>query len=275
MPLPISGEPQKITFFDKGVHFVLFGVLAYLIILFGREFRKMNFKILAVFSFFFSFFYALAGEYLQTFIPSREASLLDLLAGALGIIAAIAYAFYRFRKTKPKLLLHICCAGCGAYVAQVLKKDYDVILYFYNPNIYPESEYKKRLGEAKKIAAISRLKLILEKYDHGAWLKKIKGYEKDLERGERCRICYRDRLEKTAKIAQKKSFALFTTTLTISPHKDAKTISQLGQGMERKYKVKFLDRDFKKQDGFKKSSCLCKKLGLYRQDYCGCEFSRK
>ncbi|MFA4833487.1 MAG: epoxyqueuosine reductase QueH [Patescibacteria group bacterium] len=269
-----SGLMEQITCLDKVIHFVLFGVLAYLIILAGREFKKINFRVLAVFSFSLSFFYALSGEYFQTFIPSREASVFDLLAGVLGMISAIVYAFYKFHRLKPKLLLHTCCAGCGVYVAQVLKKDYDVVLYFYNPNIYPESEYGKRLAEARKIAAEYGLKLILEKYNHETWLDKIRGQEKEPERGNRCRICYGDRLESTAKIAREKGFACFTTTLTISPHKDAKIISELGQEMEKKYKVKFLDKDFKKQDGFKKSSCLCKEIGLYRQNYCGCEFSQ-
>ena len=275
-PLPISSEPQeKINVFDKGVHFILFGVLVWLIIWAGLGLKKANFKILVITAFVISFAYAVACEYFQVFVPGRDLSEFDLAAGTLGMLAAIFIYFYFFYKLKSKLLLHICCAGCGAYVAQVLKKDYEVVLYFYNPNIYPESEYEKRLVEAKKIAAEYGLKLILEKYDHRAWLNKIKGQEKDLERGERCWICYRDRLEKTAKIAREKGFAFFTTTLTISPHKDAKKISQLGREMENKYKVKFLDRDLKKQDGFKKSTYLGKELGLYRQNYCGCEFSQR
>lgn len=275
-PLPISSEPQeKINVFDKGVHFILFGVLVWLIIWAGLGLKKANFKILVITAFVISFAYAVACEYFQVFVPGRDLSEFDLAAGTLGMLAAVVIYFYFFYKPRPKLLLHICCAGCGAYVVQVLKKDYEVVLYFYNPNIYPESEYEKRLVEAKKIAAEYGLKLILEKYDHRAWLNKIKGQEKDPERGERCWICYRDRLEKTAKIAREKGFAFFTTTLTISPHKDAKKISQLGREMENKYKVKFLDRDLKKQDGFKKSTYLGKELGLYRQNYCGCEFSQR
>ena len=299
-PLPISSEPQeKINVFDKGVHFILFGVLVWLIIWAGLEFKRMNFKISAITALVISFIYAVFCEYFQVFVPGRDLSEFDLAFGALGMISAIVISFYFFYRTKPKLLLHICCAGCGVYVAQVLKKDYDAVLYFYNPNIYPESEYEKRLTEAKKIAAEYGLKIIFEKYDHGAWLKKIKGQEKEPERGERCWICYQDRLERTAKIAQEKGFTCFTTTLTISPHKDAKIISQLGQKMEKKYKVnpvrnssgafppekeqrgiisngaRFLDKDFKKQDGFKKSMCLAKELDLYRQNYCGCEFSQR
>ncbi|MDD5071973.1 MAG: epoxyqueuosine reductase QueH [Patescibacteria group bacterium] len=276
-PLPAVSEPQeKINVFDKGVHFILFGVLTWLIIRAGLEFaKKSNFKISAIAAFVFSFIYAVFCEYVQVFVPGRDLSEFDLAFGALGMIAAIFVYFYFLRKTKPKLFLHVCCAGCGAYAAQTLKKDYRLVLYFYNPNIYPKSEYEKRLAEAKKIAAEYGLKIIFEKYDHASWLEKIKGHEKDLERGERCRICYQDRLEKTAKIAREKRFALFTTTLTISPHKDAGIISRLGRDLENKYKVKFLDKDFKKQDGFKKSAFLARKLGLYRQNYCGCEFSQK
>jgi len=272
-PLPISSEPQEINVFDKGVHFILFGVLVWLIIWAGLEFKKMSFKILAMAAFVVGFVYAVFCEYFQVFVPGRDLSEFDLAFGTLGMIAAVIVSFSSFKKNKPKLLLHVCCAGCAAYVTQVLKKDYDVVLYFYNPNIFPESEYEKRLEEAKKIAAKYGLKLILEKYDHDGWLIKVKGYEKEPERGKRCLICYRDRLENAAETASSKGFAFFTTTLTISPHKDAKIISQLGQELEKKYKVKFLDRDFKKQDGFKKSMSLAKELDLYRQNYCGCEFS--
>ncbi len=271
----ISESQEKITFFDKGVHFILFGVLAWLIIWAGLEFKKVNFKILAMTAFVVSFIYAVFCEYFQVFVPGRDLSEFDLLAGNLGMVAAVIFAFILFYKPKPKLLLHVCCASCGVYVAQILKKDYEVVLYFYNPNIYPESEYKKRLGEVKEIAKMFGIKLITEKYNHEEWLKKIKGRERDPERGERCRICYQDRLENTAKAAGAKGFDFFTTTLTISPYKDAKIISQLGQKLAKKYKIKFLDKDFKKQDGFKKSVCLCREFGLYRQNYCGCEFSKR
>ncbi len=145
-PIQEIGEFQeKINFFDKGIHFILFGVLAWLIILTGKEFKRLNFKVLALLSFVISFLYAVACEYFQIFVPGRDLSEFDLLAGSLGMLSVIICAWLTFSKTKPKLLLHICCAGCGVYVAQVLKKDYDVVLYFYNPNIYPKNEYDKRL----------------------------------------------------------------------------------------------------------------------------------
>ncbi|HOZ55898.1 MAG: hypothetical protein BWY51_00564 [Parcubacteria group bacterium ADurb.Bin316] len=173
-----------------------------------------------------------------------------------------------------KLLLHVCCAGCGAFVSLLLANDFDVTLYYYNSNIYPEDEYQRRIDEVKKIADNFKLSLIIGDYDHDAWLKKVKGRENDLEKGERCLICYRDRLENTACAAQSNNFNFFTSTLTVSPHKLASEIINIGNELAKEYGVKFLAQDFKKQDGFKKAVALSHKLGLYRQKYCGCEFSR-
>ena len=271
-PLP-AYELSGMTLYDKGVHFILFAVLAYLIILAGLEAKKINFKIIALISLVISFLYAIFSEYWQVFVPGRDLSENDLLAGVLGIVSAILLSWVVYNKTKPRLLLHICCVGCGVYVSQVLKKDYDVTLYFFNPNIYPEKEYDKRLTETKKVARNLELNLIVKKYNHFAWLNKIKGHEHDPERGERCLICYKDRLEDTVKTAKEKHFNYFSTTLSISPYKDAQAISQIGNDLSDKYDVKFLDKDFKKKDGYKKSAKLSKELELYRQDYCGCEFS--
>ncbi|MCK5211445.1 epoxyqueuosine reductase QueH [Candidatus Parcubacteria bacterium] len=179
------------------------------------------------------------------------------------------------KKRKSKLLLHICCVGCGVAIMKELKGDYQLTLYFYNPNIFPKEEYNKRLMEAKRIASELGLDLIAEDYNHKSWLKLVRGYEKDPERGERCRICYKDRLKQTAAKAKELGFDSFTTTLTVSPHKDAKAIITLGNDLVNKYSLKFLDQDFKKQDGFKKACALSKELNLYRQEYCGCEFSMK
>ena len=178
-------------------------------------------------------------------------------------------------KRKPKLLLHICCVGCGVYINQVLEKDFEVIFYFYNPNIYPENEYKKRLEETKKIARDYKTELLIGDYGHGVWLEKITGYEKEKERGKRCEICYKDRLETTAKKAKEIRVEFFTTTLSISPHKDFLMISNTGNEVAERYGLNFLDKDFKKQNGYKKSVELSQKLGLYRQNYCGCEFSMR
>jgi len=174
---------------------------------------------------------------------------------------------------KPKLLLHICCVGCGIYVSQILKQDYKVILFFYNPNIWPEEEYKKRITEAEKIAKQFNLELIKGEYEHDKWLKEVRGHEADPERGERCLICYKFRLKAVAEMAQKLNCDYLTTTLTTSPHKNAAAINEIGQELAIENDLKFLSQDFKKQDGFKKSAALAKELKLYRQNYCGCEFS--
>ncbi|MCK5416708.1 epoxyqueuosine reductase QueH [Candidatus Parcubacteria bacterium] len=176
---------------------------------------------------------------------------------------------------KPKLLLHICCISCGAYVSQVLNKDFELTLFFYNPSIYPKSEYEKRLKTVNEIAKKENLNIIFGEYDHEKWLDKIKGLENEPERGARCKICYIDRLQKSAEYASNNGFDYFTTTLTISPHKDAKLILEFGNELSKQYNVKFLEEDFKKKDGFKKSVKLSYELNLYRQDYCGCEFSKK
>ena len=179
------------------------------------------------------------------------------------------------KEKKPKLLLHICCIACGAHVGRMLEEEFAVCLYFYNPNIFPESEYRKRLAEVEMIARKLSLPLMTGDYDHALWLKSVRGHENDEEKGERCRICYEERLLGTVKMAQEKGFDLFSTTLTISPHKDAGLISRIGNDLSKKWDIGFLDRDFKKKDGFKKSVTLSRELGLYRQNYCGCEFSQR
>ena len=178
-------------------------------------------------------------------------------------------------RLKPKLLLHVCCMGCGAYVSDFLKTDFEVILYFFNPNIFPKKEYDIRLKETERIAKKFNLRLIRDDYNHKNWLNKIKGHETDPERGERCGICYQQRLESTACLANAKKIKYFTSTLSVSPHKDANAIKAIGKKLEEKYNLKFLDNDFKKNDGFKKAVKFSKDLNLYRQDYCGCEFSRR
>lgn len=180
------------------------------------------------------------------------------------------------QKSNPKLLLHICCIGCGAYVSRVLNNEnFEVSLFFYNPNIFPVSEYKKRLESTREIANKFGLNLVEGEYHHDQWLNQIKGLEAEPERGRRCMICYFDRLEKTAQYAQNNSFDYFSSTLTISPHKDAKSILRFGEELSKKHGVEFLARDYKKKDGFKKSIELSRELNLYRQNYCGCEFSRR
>lgn len=174
------------------------------------------------------------------------------------------------------LLLHICCAGCGAYAGQALKSEgFKVAYFFYNPNIHPESEHSFRLQESEGLAKRFGMGFIAGRYRHDDWLLRIKGTEKEKEKGRRCLLCYEHRLEKTAQAASGFGYRFFASTLTVSPHKLAKEISRIGRGLADKHKVDFLDRDFKKQEGFKRSVMLSKELGLYRQNYCGCEFSRR
>ena len=176
---------------------------------------------------------------------------------------------------KPKLLLHICCVGCGVYASQLLKQDYDVMLFFYNPNIWPEEEYKRRMAEAEKIVEKFNFKLIKGKYEYDKWLEAVRGHEGDPEKGERCLICYKFRLDAAVAMAKKLNCEYLTTTLTASPHKNAVAINEIGEQAAAQYEIKFLNQDFKKQDGFKKSSALSRELGLYRQNYCGCEYSQR
>ncbi len=176
---------------------------------------------------------------------------------------------------KPKLLLHICCAGCGAYISQLLSKKLEVALFYFNPNIFPKAEYEKRLTETKKVCGRFNLELLVGDYKYNDWLEAIKGREDALEKGERCLICYRWRLAETAKLAKAKKYGLFATTLTISPYKNALAISAIGNELADNLGINFFDQDFKKQDGFKKSILLSRELGLYRQNYCGCEYSIK
>ncbi len=178
-------------------------------------------------------------------------------------------------KNNNRLLLHICCAGCGAFVSQELKKDYNLTLYYYNPNIYPESEYKKRETEVKRIAKKYKLPLIIEDYRHDKWLDSIKGLENEPEKGKRCYQCYEYRMRKLVQKAKELKFDFFSTTLSVSPFKVYKYIKEIGDKLSIEYSLSFHDQDYKKKEGFKKAAILSKELNLYRQNYCGCEFSRR
>lgn len=174
----------------------------------------------------------------------------------------------------PKILLHTCCIACGASVLEELQANYDPTLYFYNPGIHPREEHDKRLEEAKRFAEHLHYPIIVEKYNHEHWLYLVVGFEHEPERGRRCWICYGDRLKATYKKAKELNFDYFSTALTVSPHKDAKMISKIGLSISRTGDCRFLDQDFKKKNGFKKSIEISRKFNLYRQDYCGCEFSK-
>ncbi len=183
---------------------------------------------------------------------------------------------------KKKLLLHSCCGPCSTSVIDRLKEDYEITILYYNPNIYPEEEYLKRKLEQikyieilhKKEPHISLFMLDID-YDKDSFYAVTKGLENEREGGARCPVCFKLRLSKTAEIAKEKGFELFGTTLTVSPHKNSEIITKIGLDLEKKYNIKYLAENFKKQDGYKKSVELSKENGLYRQNYCGCEFALK
>ena len=176
---------------------------------------------------------------------------------------------------KDKLLLHVCCAPCSTHPIEVLKGEYDVTLLFFNPNIHPSEEYNKRLNEAIKLSKILDIPLVEIKEDESVWLKLVKGHENDKEGSDRCLICFKHRLNKSADFAKLKGFSAFTTTLSVSPYKNSKEINKIGSELENQYGIRFLTSDFKKKDGYKKSIEHSKKHELYRQHYCGCVYSMK
>jgi UDP-GlcNAc:undecaprenyl-phosphate GlcNAc-1-phosphate transferase len=177
---------------------------------------------------------------------------------------------------KPDLLLHICCAPCAAYITRdILSPQYNVTWYFYNPNLNTREEYEKRLAAVKFVAEKFKIPLIVEEYNHAPWLDLVKGREDNPERGERCHICYFDRLNKTAAKAKQNNFTYFSTSLLVSPYKDTKSINKIGLELGVKNGIKFLANDFQANDGYRKSQELAKELGIYRQKFCGCEFSLK
>lgn len=182
-------------------------------------------------------------------------------------------------KERKKILLHSCCAPCSSHVITFLTKYFDITILYYNPNISPIEEYNKRKEEQIKlineIKTEGKIEIIDCDYDNDIYENKIKGYEECPERGARCTICFNLRLEKTAKIAKDKNYDYFCSTLTVSPYKNAPLINQIGEELSKKYNIKWLYSDFKKADGYKKSIELSKKYNLYRQDYCGCVYSKR
>lgn len=174
---------------------------------------------------------------------------------------------------KPQVLLHICCAPDATAVFEQLALEYEVTGYFHNPNIYPEEEFRKRLREAQKVSQRMGFNLLTEPYQPEAWLKAIKGWEYEPEKGRRCEICFRFNLRAAAQKAASLQIPYFTTTLTISPHKLSKAIFKAAGAAEKEFHVMFLEIDFKKSDGFKRSLEISREMELYRQKYCGCRYS--
>ena len=178
-----------------------------------------------------------------------------------------------------ELLLHACCAPCSSAVLEKLANFFKITIYFYNPNISSKKEYNKRLSELKKFIKEYKtkyeVKIIEGKYEPELFDEIAKGMENLPEKGKRCYYCYKMRMNDTAKIAEKNKIPFFTTTLSLSPHKNAKWINEIGKDLEQEYKSSFLYSDFKKEEGYKRSIELSKEYNLYRQDYCGCIYSKR
>lgn len=184
---------------------------------------------------------------------------------------------------RPSLLLHSCCGPCSTSVIERLAGEFNITVFFYNPCITNEKEYKLRRDSQIKFIErfnqeridLPNISLMEGPYEPGEFFEITRGHEEDAEGGARCAICFRQRLEKAAQTATFAGCDFFGTTLTVSPHKNYEIISGIGKDLAGKYGISFLDRDFKKQDGFKRSIELSKKYELYRQNYCGCKFSER
>jgi predicted adenine nucleotide alpha hydrolase (AANH) superfamily ATPase len=178
----------------------------------------------------------------------------------------------------PKLLLHSCCAPCSSHVITLLSNYFDITIFYYNPNIDTLEEYEKRKTEQKKFIKEFKNKNKLDfldcDYENDIYLSKVKGLENEPERGARCPVCFKLRLEKTVQEAKKLNYDYFATTLTVSPYKNSNQINEIGLNLEKEYQIKYLVSDLKKENGYLKSIELSKQYNLYRQNYCGCKFSK-
>ena len=178
-----------------------------------------------------------------------------------------------------KLLLHACCAPCSSAVLERLANFFQITIYYYNPNITEKEEYQKRIEEIKKLISFINPKyevsLIEGKWEPEKYYEIAKDLENEPERGKRCYKCYELRLEETAKLAEKLNFPYFCTTLTLSPHKNSNWINEIGKNLDKKVQPTYIYSDFKKKEGYKRSIELSKEYNLYRQDYCGCIYSKR
>lgn len=179
---------------------------------------------------------------------------------------------------KPRLLLQSCCGPCSSYVLEYLTRFFRVTVLYYNPNIQPRAEYDKRLYWQRQVIAQlptpEAVDMLECGYDGVRYSEAVRGLEREPEGGARCTVCFRLRLEETARLAKAHGYDYFCTTLTVSPHKDAERLNAIGAELAARYGVAWLPSDFKKREGYKRSIELSKQYGLYRQDYCGCLFSK-
>ncbi len=184
------------------------------------------------------------------------------------------------KKIKPgtKLLLHACCAPCSSYCIEYLSNYFEITIYYYNPNIDTDEEYDKRCNELKRFVSEFKTKypvhLVILPHLQEEYMKEVIGLEDEPERGARCLKCYELRLRKSFEYAKANNFDYITTTLTLSPLKNSKVINEIGKKLEDEYNFKYLYSDFKKKDGYKRSIVLSREYNLYRQDYCGCKYSK-
>ncbi|MCK5740475.1 epoxyqueuosine reductase QueH [bacterium] len=176
---------------------------------------------------------------------------------------------------KQKMLLHVCCAPCSTVALERLQEDYAVTVFFFNPNIHPKIERNKRLEEMQRLADDLGFEVLSEEYAAKEWFDLMRGMEDLPEGGERCTRCFEMRLRKTAEIVREKGFDIFATSLTLSPHKDAERINRLGHDIAVELGVGYYESNFKKMNGYQQSIKLSHEYNLYRQDYCGCIFSKK
>ena len=180
---------------------------------------------------------------------------------------------------KKRMLLHACCAPCSSHCIYVLNEEYSIDVLYYNPNITDSGEYEKRVAELERFLReapfAQGIEAIPGRYDPQEFYDMAKGLEHEPERGSRCYKCYELRLAETARYAKENGYDIFTTTLSISPHKNAAWINEIGERLSKEYGIDYLYSDFKKKDGYKHSIELSKEYNLYRQDFCGCEFSKK
>ena len=175
--------------------------------------------------------------------------------------------------SKPALLVHVCCAPDASYVVPLLSAEHDVTGFFYNPNIEPPAEYERRLSETRKLESLLGFPVEEGTYEPARWEAMTRMFAAEPEKGRRCAICYAMRLDRTARRAVERGYPAFATIMSISPWKDVRLMNRIGVRLARKYGLRFLEVDFKKKDGFGKSVAISRRLGLYRQDYCGCRYS--
>lgn len=177
---------------------------------------------------------------------------------------------------KPSLLLHVCCGPCSSYVLEYLSNYFEITILFYNPNIYPKEEYIRRKEEMEEFVseAYPNIKYIIMDYNEKEFYDAVRGYEHLGERSERCFKCYELRLKKTVEYAKENGYDYFTTSLSISPYKVSSKLNEIGSNLEKEYEINYLYSDFKKKNGYKRSIEISREYNMYRQEYCGCVYSK-